>query len=213
MRRYLKEFLSDQRVIEAPRAVWLVILQLILLRRPTAKGRDYAAIWNTDRDEGPLKTITRSQSEKLAEALKDLSPAVDVDWAMRYGLPPIAERLRPCTPRAATGSRGPALSAILRRDDRDGRRQGVRRPEGDALAAGGPRSPRPGTTTRPISRRWRARPARAWRGSISSRRSCWPRSTAFRSPISRTAIPITAIAPRRRGSSPPRSDGRRGVCG
>ena len=93
MRRYLKEFLSDQRVIEAPRAVWLLVLQLILLRRPTAKGRDYAAIWNNDRNEGPLKTITRSQAEKLAEALKDLSPEVDVDWAMRYGQPPIARRL------------------------------------------------------------------------------------------------------------------------
>jgi ferrochelatase len=93
MRRYLKEFLSDQRVIEAPRAVWQPLLQLILLRRPTAKGRDYAAIWNTERDEGPLKTITRSQSEKLAAALRDLSPEVDVDWAMRYGQPPIANRI------------------------------------------------------------------------------------------------------------------------
>ena len=93
MRRYLKEFLSDQRVIEAPRAVWQPLLQLILLRRPTAKGRDYAAIWNNERDEGPLKTITRSQSEKLAAALKDLSPEVDVDWAMRYGQPPIANRI------------------------------------------------------------------------------------------------------------------------
>ncbi len=93
MRRYLKEFLSDQRVIEAPRALWLLILQIILLRRPTVKGRDYAAIWNTERDEGPLKTITRSQCEKLAEALKDISPEVDVEWAMRYGLPRIGDRL------------------------------------------------------------------------------------------------------------------------
>ncbi len=93
MRRYLKEFLSDPRVIEAPRAVWRPLLQLILLRRPTAKGRDYAAIWNTERDEGPLKTVTRLQSEKLAAALTDLSPGVDVDWAMRYGMPPVASRL------------------------------------------------------------------------------------------------------------------------
>jgi ferrochelatase len=93
MRRYLKEFLSDRRVIEAPRAVWLPILQLILLRRPSVRGRDYAAIWNRERDEGPLKTITRSQSEKLAVAIADLQPRVEVDWAMRYGLPPIAERV------------------------------------------------------------------------------------------------------------------------
>ena len=93
MRRYLKEFLSDRRVIEAPRAVWLPILELILLRRPSARGRDYDSIWNKERDEGPLKTITRSQSEKLAEALGDLGPRIEVDWAMRYGLPPIAQRL------------------------------------------------------------------------------------------------------------------------
>ncbi len=93
MRRYLKEFLSDPRVIEAPRAIWLPILQLILLRRPTVRGRDYASIWNVERDEGPLKTITRSQSEKLSEALRALGPQIEVDWAMRYGKPPIAERL------------------------------------------------------------------------------------------------------------------------
>jgi protoporphyrin/coproporphyrin ferrochelatase len=93
MRRYLAEFLSDARVIETPRAVWALILQLILLKRPSARGRDYASIWNKERDEGPLKTITRSQSEKLAAALADLKPEIDVDWAMRYGKPPIAERL------------------------------------------------------------------------------------------------------------------------
>src|SRR5208337_757318 len=78
MRRYLKEFLSDRRVIEAPRAVWLPMLELILLRRPSARGRDYDSIWNKERDEGPLKTITRSQSEKLAEALGDLGPRIEV---------------------------------------------------------------------------------------------------------------------------------------
>ncbi len=94
VRRYLSEFLSDQRVIEAPRAIWLPVLQLILLRRPGIKGRDYASIWNKLRDESPLKTITRSQGEKLAAALSDLGTRVEADWAMRYGRPPIAERLR-----------------------------------------------------------------------------------------------------------------------
>ncbi len=93
MRRYLKEFLSDKRVIEAPRAVWAPILELILLRRPSARGRDYASIWNKERDEGPLKTITRSQCENLGAALADLGPQIEVAWAMRYGQPPIAERL------------------------------------------------------------------------------------------------------------------------
>ena len=92
IRRYLQEFLSDRRVIETPRAIWAPILQVILLRRPRAKGRDYDAIWNKERDEGPLKTITRSQSEKLA--LRNLGRDVVVDWAMRYGAPPIGARLK-----------------------------------------------------------------------------------------------------------------------
>ncbi len=94
IRRYLKEFLSDRRVIETPRAIWLPILQFILLTRPRAKGRDYDAIWNRERNEGPLKTITRSQAEKLALALVHLDRDIVVDWAMRYGEPPIGERLR-----------------------------------------------------------------------------------------------------------------------
>ena len=94
IRRYLQEFLSDRRVIETPRVLWAPILQAILLRRPHAKGRDYDAIWNKQRNEGPLKTITRSQGEKLGVALHDLDKEVVVDWAMRYGAPPIAERLK-----------------------------------------------------------------------------------------------------------------------
>src|ERR671926_65639 len=67
MRRYLKEFLSDRRVIEKPRAIWWPVLNLIILStRPSRKGRDYASIWNNDKDEGPLKTITRNQAEDLA---------------------------------------------------------------------------------------------------------------------------------------------------
>ena len=94
IRRYLKEFLSDRRVIETPRVIWAPILQAILLRRPHAKGRDYESIWNKERNEGPLKTITRAQSEKLSAALNNLDKDVAVDWAMRYGAPPIAERLK-----------------------------------------------------------------------------------------------------------------------
>jgi protoporphyrin/coproporphyrin ferrochelatase len=94
IRRYLKEFLSDRRVIETPRPIWLPILQFILLTRPRAKGRDYESIWNRERNEGPLKTVTRSQSEKLGLALRNLKPEVVVDWAMRYGAPSIGERLK-----------------------------------------------------------------------------------------------------------------------
>ena len=100
MRRYLKEFLSDRRVIETPRIIWWLILNLIILTvRPGPKGRDYDTIWNKERDEGPLKTITRSQAEKLAAfvakgGLGDVDPSrIVVDWAMRYGNPSIESRM------------------------------------------------------------------------------------------------------------------------
>jgi protoporphyrin/coproporphyrin ferrochelatase len=91
MRRYLKEFLSDRRVIETSRLIWWPVLNLIILsKRPGPKGRDYASIWNKDLNEGPLKTITRSQTEQLAAHLKDVAgDRITVDWAMRYGNPPI----------------------------------------------------------------------------------------------------------------------------
>ena len=91
MRRYLKEFLSDRRVIETSRLIWWPVLNLIILsKRPGPKGRDYASIWNKDLNEGPLKTITRSQTEQLAAHLKETAgDRVTVDWAMRYGNPPI----------------------------------------------------------------------------------------------------------------------------
>jgi ferrochelatase len=91
MRRYLKEFLSDRRVIETSRLIWWPVLNLIILsKRPGPKGRDYASIWNKDLNEGPLKTITRSQTEQLAAHLKETAGGrITVDWAMRYGNPPI----------------------------------------------------------------------------------------------------------------------------
>ena len=93
MRRYLAEFLSDRRVIEAPRWLWWLILNLFILpRRPAAKGRDYDSIWNRERNESPLKTFTRSQAEKLALALAG-DGRIEVDWGMRYGQPAIAARL------------------------------------------------------------------------------------------------------------------------
>ena len=96
MRRYLKEFLSDRRVIETPRWLWWPILNLIILsRRPTAKGKDYDSIWNKELNEGPLKTITAAQGRKLQErlTLKPTARPVRVDWAMRYGKPSISSRL------------------------------------------------------------------------------------------------------------------------
>src|SRR6185312_9737905 len=93
VRVYLKEFLSDPRVIEDQGLLWKLILNGIILRvRPARKARDYQKIWNTERDESPLKTITRAQAEKLAEAIADHDHVV-VDWAMRYGNPSIRSRV------------------------------------------------------------------------------------------------------------------------
>ncbi len=91
MRRYLKEFLSDRRVIELPRLLWWPLLNLVILTtRPKRSGHAYASIWNTERNESPLRTITRAQAEKLAPAF---AGDVVVDWAMRYGTPAIGERI------------------------------------------------------------------------------------------------------------------------
>ncbi|RUP09479.1 ferrochelatase [Hyphomicrobium sp.] len=94
MRRYLQEFLSDERVIEEPKWKWWPILNLIILTvRPSRKGRDYATIWNNERDEGPLKTITRSQAEQLTGRFQG-DPRIVVDWAMRYANPTTESRIR-----------------------------------------------------------------------------------------------------------------------
>jgi protoporphyrin/coproporphyrin ferrochelatase len=93
MRRYLKEFLSDRRVIEVNPVIWWAILNLIVLsKRPFTSGEAYKSIWNSERNESPLRTITRSQADQIASALtKD--PRIEVDWAMRYGNPSVKSRL------------------------------------------------------------------------------------------------------------------------
>jgi protoporphyrin/coproporphyrin ferrochelatase len=93
VRVYLKEFLSDPRVIENQGLLWKLALNGVILRtRPRRKARDYLKIWNTENNESPLKTITRAQSEKLAAAILDHDHVV-VDWAMRYGNPSIRSRI------------------------------------------------------------------------------------------------------------------------
>jgi protoporphyrin/coproporphyrin ferrochelatase len=94
MRAYLKEFLSDRRVIENNSLLWKLVFNVgILTLRPRFKGRDYEKIWNRERNESPFKTITRAQGEKLAARLAALDPRIVTDWAMRYGQPPIASKL------------------------------------------------------------------------------------------------------------------------
>ena len=94
VRRYLKEFLTDPRVIENNSLFWKILLNgLILPLRSRRKVHDYKKIWNHEKDESPIKTITRSQAEKLAGILEPLGKHVIVDWAMRYANPSIASRL------------------------------------------------------------------------------------------------------------------------
>lgn len=93
MRRYLKEFLSDRRVIEVNPVLWTLLLNFVILTtRPSASGKAYAHIWNRELDESPLRTVTRSQAAKLADAFAQ-QPHIIVDWAMRYGAPSIRSRL------------------------------------------------------------------------------------------------------------------------
>ncbi len=92
VRRYLAEFLWDRRVIETARLPWWLILHgLVLPRRPFRSGRAYAKIWDRERNESPIKTITRKQCAGIAEALERF-PNLQIDWAMRYGTPSMEER-------------------------------------------------------------------------------------------------------------------------
>jgi protoporphyrin/coproporphyrin ferrochelatase len=89
VRRYLLEFLSDQRVIEASPFIWQPILRgIVLATRPFTSGANYARIWDRTRDESPLRTHTRGQAEGLSARLKD--EGVPVEWGMRYGNPSVA---------------------------------------------------------------------------------------------------------------------------
>lgn len=90
VRRYLRQFLSDPRVIEIPQLLWQPILRGIILNvRPRKSAHAYQQVW-TD-DGSPLAAITRAQ----ANALKGrFGPGVTVDYAMRYGKPAIGDRLR-----------------------------------------------------------------------------------------------------------------------
>jgi len=96
MRRYLNEFLSDQRVIDYPKWKWQPLLQLIILtKRPFTSGAAYKSIWNHDKGESPLMTITRDQTAKLASEMQARhGDRVMVDFCMRYGNPSTKSKVR-----------------------------------------------------------------------------------------------------------------------
>ena len=81
-------------MIEVSRPVWWVILNLfVLTTRPSKSGHAYSVVWNNERNEGPLVTITRSQAEMLGTVLAAADRRIVVDWAMRYGEPTVASRI------------------------------------------------------------------------------------------------------------------------
>ena len=92
VRKYLKEFLSDRRVIEVNPIIWQVILNLFILTlRPSKSARAYKKIWFKETNESPLLYYTRSQAEKLKDKISNKN--VVIDFAMRYGNPSIKSRL------------------------------------------------------------------------------------------------------------------------
>ena len=92
VRKYLKEFLSDRRVIEVNPIIWQVILHLFILTlRPSKSAHAYKKIWLKEKNESPLLYFTRSQSEELKKRIG--SETLIVDFAMRYGNPSIRSKL------------------------------------------------------------------------------------------------------------------------
>ena len=92
IRKYLKEFLSDRRVIEVNPVVWQIILNLFILTfRPSKTAHAYKKIWRKETNESPLLFFTRSQATKLSD--KIANEKIIVDFAMRYGRPSIKSRL------------------------------------------------------------------------------------------------------------------------
>ena len=96
MRRYLNEFLSDRRVIDYSPWKWQPLLQLIILsKRPFTSGAAYKSIWNEEKGESPLMTITRDQTDKIAKAMHDrYGDQIMVDFCMRYGNPSTKSKVR-----------------------------------------------------------------------------------------------------------------------
>ena len=96
MRRYLSEFLSDKRVVDVPDWKWQPLLQLIILtKRPFTSGANYKLIWNHEKNESPLLTITKAQTAAIASAIAAKhGDSIMVDFAMRYGNPSTESKVK-----------------------------------------------------------------------------------------------------------------------
>ncbi|OYW26409.1 MAG: ferrochelatase [Methyloversatilis sp. 12-65-5] len=125
LRRYLKQFLSDDRVVEIPKVVWWFILNVIILNvRPKQSAEKYASVWT---DEGsPLRVHTERQAKLLRGwMIAEGRPDMDVRFAMRYGNPAIGDVLQqmkmdgctrilmlPMYPQAASSTTGSMIDEL-----------------------------------------------------------------------------------------------------
>ena len=92
IRKYLKEFLSDKRVIEVHPILWQIILNLFILTfRPSKTAHAYKKIWRKETNESPLLYFTRNQAKKLNNKIGN--DKLIIDFAMRYGNPSIKSKL------------------------------------------------------------------------------------------------------------------------
>ena len=92
IRKYLKEFLSDKRVIEVNPIVWQIILNLFILTfRPSKTAKAYKEIWMKDKNMSPLRYFAQMQAKKLSDQINE--EKIIVDYAMRYGNPSIKNKI------------------------------------------------------------------------------------------------------------------------
>ena len=92
IRRYLKEFLSDRRVIEVNPFIWKIILNLFILTfRPSKTAKAYKKIWMKEKNMSPLRYYTEMQSVKLNNKISNKE--IIIDYAMRYGNPSIKSKI------------------------------------------------------------------------------------------------------------------------
>lgn len=96
VKKYLREFLSDPKVVELPRLLWLPLLYGIISPFKAPKSaKNYQKIWNKELNDSPLRIITRGQSHDLSERIGN--DEVIVEWAMRYGNPSIESKIKSLT--------------------------------------------------------------------------------------------------------------------
>ena len=92
IRKYLKEFLSDKRVIEVNPIIWQIILNVFILNlRPSKTAKAYKEIWMKDKNISPLLYYTQKQAEKLSSTISEKN--LIIDYAMRYGNPSIRSKI------------------------------------------------------------------------------------------------------------------------